>query len=175
DPGITSLRRQIDQTQRQKLIAQLLESARRRADQQEYPLALQKLQELLTLDPAYGPALALKSDIETRRSSQKIEDWFRLARQHMDQNAYSHARRALDNVLQIRPRDSRAMQLVAEVDRREQEFVRARQEKEALYSKAMDAWQNGDVSVALSSLERLVDLDRRSLDTAAPERSATFQ
>ena len=112
------------------MIAQLLESARTRAEEQEYPLALQKIQELLALDPANGPALALKSSIENRRSEQKIDDWFRLARQHMEQNAFSHARQALQNVLQLKPGDSRAAQMVTEVDRREQEFIRASREKE---------------------------------------------
>jgi len=175
DPGITSLRRQLDQAQRQKLIAQLLQSARTRAEEQEYPLALQKLQELLELDPTNGTALALKRSIEERRSSQKVEDWLRLARQHLEQHGFSHARQALQNVLDLNPTDTRALQLAAEVDRREQEFVRLRREKEDLYAKAQDAWQSGEVSAALSKLERLVEIDRGSPDTGAPERSATFQ
>ena len=175
DASVSALRRQIDQAQRQKMIAQLLESARRRVDEEEYPLALQKLHELLALDPSNGPALALKNDIENRRSARKIEDWFRLARQHLEQNAFGHARQALQNVLELKPRDTRALQLVSEVDRREQDFIRIRQEKEQLYAKAMEAWQGGDVSVALSKLERLVEIDRAAPDTAASDRSASFQ
>ncbi|MGO9256884.1 MAG: protein kinase domain-containing protein [Bryobacteraceae bacterium] len=176
DPGITALRRQLDQTQRQKMIAQLLDSARTRAEEQEYPLALQKIQELLALDPANGPALALKISIENRRSEQKIDDWFRLARQHMEQNAFSHARQALQDVLQLKPGESRAAQMVAEVDRREQEFVRASREKEELYAKALASWQSGEVSAALSKLEKLVAMDATSGETSGGrERSAAFQ
>ncbi len=176
DPGITALRRQLDQTQRQKVIGQLLESARTRAEEQEYPLALQKIQELLELDPANGPALALKSSIETRRSEQKIDDWFRLARQHLEQNAFNHAREALQNVLQLKPGETRAAQMVTEVDRREQEFVRASREKEELYAKALEAWKSGEVSAALSKLEKLVAMDSASGETSGGrERSATFQ
>jgi serine/threonine-protein kinase len=174
DSSISGLRRQLDQARRQKLISQLLESARTRAEQEEYPLALQKLQELLALDPANGPALALKNSIESRRSDRKMDEWMRLARQHLEQHAFAHARQALQNVLELKPSDARALQLLAEVDRREQEGNRVRQEKEALYAKAVDAWQSGEVSVALSKLERLVDIDRRSSGGDA-ERSATFQ
>ena len=160
------------------MIAQLLESARTRAEEQEYPLALQKIQELLALDPANGAALALKNSIENRRSEQKIEDWFRLARQHMEQSAFSHARQALQNVLQLKPGDSRARKLMTEVDRREQEFVRASQEKEELYAKALEAWQSGEVSAALSKLESLVSLERtparpRRPSAPPPSRAST--
>ncbi len=175
DEAIASLRRCINDSQRQRMIAQLLESARTRAEQQEYPLALQKLQELLAMDPAHGAALALQRSIENRRSEQKIEDWLRLAHQHKEQSAFSHARQAIQNVLELKPGDVRALKLMAEVDRREQEFVRSRQEQDKLYAKAMEAWQNGEVSAALSKLERLVTLGGQSNDTAAPERASTFQ
>lgn len=175
DEAMVSLRRCINDSQRQKMLTQLLESANTRAEQQEYPLALQKLQELLAIDPGHGAALALKASIENKRSEQKIEDWFRLAHQHMEQNAYNHARQAIQNVLELKPRETRALKLMAEVDRREQEFVRVRQEQDHLYADAMAAWQGGDVSAALSKLERLVTLDRQSNDRAVPERSSTFQ
>jgi serine/threonine-protein kinase len=174
DPAIGLLRRQIDQSIRQKTILQLLESARTRFEQEEYPLALQKVQEILQLDPNNSAALALKSNIENKRSESKIDDWFRLARQHIENAAFGHARQALQNVLQLKPKEARALQLLSEVDRREQEYVRARQEKESLYNSSLEAWQNGEVSAALSKLERLIDLDRKVPDTAAPERSAAY-
>jgi serine/threonine-protein kinase len=174
DPAIGMLRRQIDQSIRQKTILQLLESARTRFEQEEYPLALQKVQEILQLDPNNAAALALKSNIENKRSESKIDDWYRLARQHIENAAFGHARQALQNVLQLKPKEARALQLLSEVDRREQEYVRARQEKESLYNSSLEAWQNGEVSAALSKLERLIDLDRKVPDTAAPERSAAY-
>jgi serine/threonine protein kinase len=173
DASIASLRRQIDQFQREKSIAQLLESARTRAEEEEFPLAFQKLQELLTLDPTNAPGLALKSSIEKRRSERKIEDWLRLAHQHLGQHAFELARQALKNVLQLNSLDSRALQLMGDIDRREQEFLRSRQEKEQLYNNAVEAWRSGEVSAALSKLERLVEMDQRSPDTG--ERSAAFQ
>ena len=51
DPEMSLLRIQIDQAIRQKSIRQLLESARTRLEEDEFPLALQKIQEVLEIDP----------------------------------------------------------------------------------------------------------------------------
>jgi len=175
DAAIPFLRSQIEKGKRQKTIAQLLDSARTRVEEEEYLLALQKVQEVLQLEPSNPSALSLKNTIENRRSEQKINEWFRLARQHLDNYAFSHARSAMQNVLQITPKDTRAQQMIAEVDRREEEYLRIRAEKEQLYQSAMNAWQGGDVSVAMTKLERLVELDRKAPDTSAPERGVSMQ
>ena len=61
--------------------------------------------------------------------------------------------------------------MLSEVGRLEQEHTRARREKEQLYQAALVADQRGDISSALSKLERVLDLDRRVPDAAAPERA----
>jgi len=175
ETSMTLLRRQLDQAVRQKTIGQLLDSARNCMDEEEYLLALQKIQEILQLDPTNGNALTLKSTIETRRSEAKVEEWVKLARQHLENNAFSHARDALQSLLQLRPKDTTALQMLAEVDRREEQYVKARKQKEDLYKQALDAWQNGEMSSALTKLERLVDLDKRVPDTSAPERGISYQ
>ncbi len=175
DPAILTLRRQINQTIRRKTILQLLQNARTRFEEQEYPLALQKIQEVLQLDPNSAEALRLKSDIENRRTVEKIDDWFRLARQHIDNYAFGHAREALKNVLQLRPSDTQALQLLSEVGRREQEYLKGRQEKQSLYQQALEIWQNGEVSAALSKLEQVLELDRRAPDLSAPEGGTLYQ
>jgi len=175
DPTIMTLRRQVDQAIRQKRVQQLLESARTRLEEEEYPLALQKVQEVLDLDPENAAALALKTTVENKRATGKIEDWFRLARQHLDNHAYGHARQALQNVLQLKPNDTRARQLLAQVDRLEEDYLRARQEKEQLYQAAMAAWRSGEISSALHKLERMMDLDRRAPDSSDAERTTTYQ
>src|SRR5882724_1315779 len=172
---MTLLRRQLDQAVRQKTIGQLLESARNCMEEEEYLLALQKIQEILQLDPTNGAALTLKSGIETRRSEAKVDEWQKLARQHLENNAFTHARDALQNLLQLRPKDTAALQMLSEVDRREDQYVKARKEKEELYKQALEAWQSGEMSSALTKLERLVDLDRRVPDTAAPDRGISYQ
>jgi eukaryotic-like serine/threonine-protein kinase len=175
DSSITSLRHQLDTTVRRRTITQLLDAAKARFEEEEDPLALQKLQEILEMEPDNVAALSMKSQIESRRSEKQIESWYRLARQHTDNHAYPHAREALQNVLQLRPKEARALQLIAEVDRQEQEYNKLRQEKAQIYRAAMDAWQKGDVSNALTKLAVVLELDRRAPDISSPEGSATYQ
>ncbi len=175
DTSIGSLRRQLDGAVRRKTLSQLLDAARARFEEEEDPLALQKLQEALQIEPDNATALALKSRIENRRSERQIDNWYRLARQHIDNHAYGHAREALQNVLQIRPNEARALQLLAEVDRQEQEYKKLRQEKEQIHRAAMEAWQKGDVSNALSKLGVVLELDRRAPDSINRESGASYQ
>ena len=175
DTSIGSLRRQLDGAVRRKTLSQLLDAARARFEEEEDPLALQKLQEALQIEPDNATALTLKSRIENRRSERQIDNWYRLARQHIDNHAYAHAREALQNVLQLRPQEARALQLLAEVDRQEQEYKKLRQEKEQLHRAAMDAWHKGDVSNALAKLGVVLDLDRRAPDSINRESGATYQ
>ena len=175
DSSITSLRHQLDTTVRRRTITQLMDAAKARFEEQEDPLALQKIQEILEMEPDDVSALSLKSKIESRRSEKQIENWYRLARQHTDNHSYPHAREALQNVLQLRPKEARALQLIAEVDRQEQEYNKLRQEKAQIHRAAMDAWQKGDVSSALSKLAVVLELDRRAPDISSPEGSATYQ
>jgi serine/threonine protein kinase len=175
DSSITNLRHQLDTTVRRRTLAQLLDAAKARFEEEEDPLALQKLQEVLEIEPDNSSALSLKNKIESRRSEKQIENWYRLARQHTDNHAYPHAREALQNVLQLRPKEARALQLIAEVDRQEQEYNKLRQEKAQIHRAAMDAWQRGDVSSALTKLAVVLELDRRAPDVSSPEGSATYQ
>jgi eukaryotic-like serine/threonine-protein kinase len=175
DADIQSLRRQLDNAVRRKTLAQLLDAARARFEEEEDPLALQKLHEALQIEPDNAPALALKSKIENRRSEKQIENWYRLAKQHVDNHAYPHAREALHNVLQLRPKEARALQLLAEVDRQEQEYKKLRQDKEQVHKAAMDAWQKGDVSSALAKLGVVLELDRKAPDSVNRESGARYQ
>ncbi|MFZ0293912.1 MAG: protein kinase, partial [Candidatus Sulfotelmatobacter sp.] len=175
DTSIGSLRRQLDGAVRRKTLTQLLDAARARFEEEEDPLALQKLHEALQIEPDNATALALKSKIENRRSERQIDNWYRLARQHIDNHAYGHAREALQNVLQLRPKEARALQLLAEVDRQEQEYKKLRQEKEQIHRAAMEAWQKGDVSNALSKLGVVLELDRRAPDSINRESGANYQ
>ena len=175
DHDMTVLRLKVDQALRQKRIQQLLESARTRLEGQEYPLALQKVQEALELDATHTGALSLKSEIEEERSAGKIEDWLSLARQHLTNHAYGHAREALKNALQLKPKDSRVGQLLNDVDWQEQEYQRVHVEKHQLYQAAVEAYSRGEVSAALSKLQHVLELDQRAPDTSAPERAASYQ
>ena len=175
DAEIGTLRRQLDGAVRRKTLAQLLDAAGARFDQEEDPLALQKLQEALEIEPDNATALALRSKIESRRSNRQIESWYRLARQHIENHAYPHAREALENVLQLLPKEARALQLLAEVDRHEREYNKVRQEKERVHRAAVDAWQKGDVSSALAKLGVVLELDRKAPDSVNRESGARYQ
>lgn len=172
---IGALRQQLDHAVRRKTLAQLLDAARARFEEEEDPLALQKLQEALQIEPDNATALTLKSKIENRRSERQIENWYRLAKQHIDNHAYAHAREALQNVLQLRPKEARTLQLLTEVDREEQEYNKLRVEKEQVHRAAMDAWQKGDVSSALAKLGVVLELDRRAPDSLNRESGARYQ
>src|SRR5579863_4056510 len=175
DAQLSLLRTQIDQVVRQKTIAQLLESARARFEEDEDPLALQKLQEILQLDPNNVAALGLKSKIENRRSERQVEKWLRLAHQHLDNHAYGPARDALQNVMQLRPNEPRARRLLGDIESEEKEYLELRQKKAQSYQAALNAWKNGEVSEALTQMGMVLELDSQAPDTSSPETSATYQ
>ena len=175
DPSIRELRGRIDEAIRKRSVGQLMETARIRFEEAEYSLALQKVQDVLQLDSTHPEALTLKGKIEFKRREDEVEEWFRRAAQNVEKCAFAQAREALQRVLQLRPGDSRAGQMLAETDAKERDFQRARLEKEQLYQAAVQAGQRGDITSALNKLDRVLDLDRRLPDTAAPDRAAAYQ
>ncbi len=173
DQEIHLLRGQVDQAVRQTRIRQMLESARRFFEAGEYPLSLRKIQEALELDPGDSGALALKNQVEKERREKKISEWLTLARQHIENQAFRQAREALDNVLQLKPSETEALGLISEIGRREQELSNVREEKSRLYQAAVQAWEKGEVTSAMSKLEHLVDLEK-DLPEADTGRSGTY-
>ena len=174
DQEIALLRCQVEQAVRQTHIRQMLASARRFFEASEFPLALRKIQEALELDPEDPDALSLKAQVEKERGARKISEWMALGRQHLDNQAFRQAREALENVVSLKPNDTEALGLLAEVGRREQEVSRVRDEKSRLYQAAMHAWEKGDVTAALSRLEVLIAMDR-DLTESDSGRSSTYQ
>ncbi|HEV8039911.1 MAG TPA: protein kinase [Bryobacteraceae bacterium] len=175
DPEIALLRLKIDQATRQKKIRQLLEAARTRVEQDEIPLALEKLQEILEIDPENADAHAMRGSIEKQRNERQIESWMNLARRHMERHDFTEARQALNEVFKIRQSDPSARELLRETDRREKDASRVQSEKEQLYGSALKAYNNGEISTALSKLERLLDLGRHTPDASVPDRDSVYQ
>jgi serine/threonine protein kinase len=175
DPEMSLLRIQIDQAVRQKSIRQLLESARTRLEEDEFPLALQKIQEVLTIDPDNPDAVSLRSAVEKQRSQRQTENWFRLVDQHIHNSSFVQAREGLGEILKLNPNDSKARELLVDLDLREKEVERTRNEKEQLYKSALNSYQHSDVSSALTKLERILELTRRSPDSTIPDRDAQYQ
>jgi serine/threonine protein kinase len=175
DPRITVLRMQIEMAVKQKKTRQLLESARARMEQDEIPLALDKLREVLELDPENRDALAMRETMEKQRSETQIAKWFDLAQTHLGNRDFSSARHAVQEVLAIRNGDARALDLLEKIESTEADAKRIRDQKEQLYGSALKAYQNGEIDTALSKLERLFSVARAHPIAAIPERDAVYQ
>ncbi|MGO9012060.1 MAG: protein kinase domain-containing protein [Bryobacteraceae bacterium] len=173
DPEVGLLRRQVDQAVRHTRIKQSLEGARRFLEAAEYPLALRKIQDALDLDPEDTDALSLKAQVERERREKKIEEWIQIAHQHLEHQAFGQARDALNNVLKMKPSDTVALALMAEVGRRERDASQVREDKARLYQAARQFWDKGDVTAALSKLEHLMKLDH-ALPDADAGRAGTY-
>jgi len=154
----------------------LLASAITREEEGEYPLSLQKAAggsnnwiaecggpqaQEQGRKPAYGKRTS------TTGSAWHASTWTTFA--------YDLARQDLQRVLQLRPKESRARQLLSEIDQREQEYLRMRQEKGATLPIRGDAYQNGEVTGALSKLERLLELDHRAPDVSGTAPGSAYQ
>ncbi len=175
DPEMSLLRIQLDNAIRQKSIRQLLDSARTRMEEGEFPLAQQKIQEVLQIDPDNADAAILRKSIEKQRSQQQTENWFRLVEQHVQNRSFTQARQGLEEILKLQPNDTRARELLVDVGRREQEAGRLRSEKEQLYQSAINCYNRGEVSSALTRLERILEMGQKSPDAAVPDRDAQYQ
>ncbi len=117
----------------------------------------------------------MRRRIEEQRNTQQISDWMRLARQHLQLQDFGEARQALKEVFKIRYDESEALQLLNEIDVQEKEAVKGRAEKEQLYGSALKAYQGGEISTALSKLEQILEVSRRTPGAAIPERDAVYQ
>ena len=160
DHEISLLRIQAEQAARAKTIHQLLESARTRMEEEEYPLALQKVQSVLALEPSNVDALALKGAIERQRSSTQTERWHQIARQHIDNKLFTKARQAIEEILKIEPSSESAKELLIEISRGEQQVTKLRHEKQELYDSALKSYRNGEISTALTKLERVIEIGK---------------
>jgi serine/threonine protein kinase len=175
DPDITVLRMQIDMSLKQKKIRQLLQSARARIEQDEIPLGLDKLRELIELDPDNSEALALRATTEKQRSEAQAGKWIELANTHLDNYDFSAARQSAQEALTSRPGDPRALVLLSRIDSIELEAKRVREQKEQLYNTAMKAYQNGEIDSAMSRLVRLFSVVRSRPAGSVPERDAIYE
>jgi serine/threonine-protein kinase len=174
DQDVAMLRSRLDQAVRQNRIQQLLQSARRFFEAFEYTLALRKIQDSIDLDPNNVDALSMKEQVEKERRERKIEEWIALGRQHLENNAFGQAKEALDNVIRLKPNDTEALNLLAEVGRRELEVSNAREGKARLYDAAKQAWEKGEITSALGAVEALIAMDRELPETET-ERIGTYQ
>ena len=162
DPEMSVLRVKTEQAARSRTIYQLIESARTRMEEQEYPLALQNVQRALDLDPANIDALAMRREIDRQRSARQIEKWFPIAQQHFNNKLFANSRQAIDEIQNVDPTNEQARDLLTAVNRSEHEIGMLHQERRQLYDAALQAYRNGAINSALNKLEKAIDLGKRA-------------
>ncbi len=167
DTAIRSLRQQVELAARTKRLDALLESARGRLAQEEFVLALEKAREALRLAPDDAGAAALEREILQRLEQHKIDAWLRTAREHIQHGSYSAAREVVDHVLRSHPADARALELLDECNRLEQEWLRACEQRERIFRDAERLYERGDLDSALRTLqEARIPVPSRTTATA---------
>ncbi len=161
EPEVAPLRAKIEGAIRSKTVHQLLESARARMEEEDYPLALEKVRNTLAVDAGNIDALALEREIQLRISSAGTEKWYQIARQHLDNKHFAKAREAVEEIIKLDSTQSRAKELKEQIRRGEQEQTKIRQEIHKVYESALRAYGNGEISTALTKLERVIELGKR--------------
>ncbi len=157
---LVPMRRDIDRQLRERNIGKLLGSAQRRMAEQEFNLALNKVQEVLSIDPANEEALRLKQQIDGSHVERQIAEWLLEANENIARADWEGARQAIAKVLNLRPGDAQAGSMLADVDRQSEEQRRIREEREPLYESAVSALERGEVDRALQHMERVIQMDR---------------
>jgi eukaryotic-like serine/threonine-protein kinase len=169
DAEMSLLRVKTEQAARARTIYQFIESARTRMEEQEYPLAMQNVQRVLDLDPGNIDALAMKAEVDRRRSFNQVEKWLQIAQQHFDNKLFAKARQAIEEIKKVDPSNKPAADMLAAINRGEGETNKLRQEKQQLYDAALKGYRAGEISSALSKLERVLDLGKRVPGHAATD------
>ena len=129
DSELSILRLQLDRDIRTATVRHLLDSARTRMHEDEYPLALQKIKDVLNLDPSNVDAAALRREIEQQRANTQIQDWFGRAAQHLGNEEYGQACLALEEILKVDDSNARARELHAAAKRTRQEIAERQKQK----------------------------------------------
>jgi serine/threonine protein kinase len=174
-PELESLSAGVKASVKSRTIGQLLESAHARVQDGEYRLALQRVHEVLQLEPRHEHALVLQHDIEARRAEADIADWLRVGQQHLDKLSFTHARQATQRVLEAKPGEERALHFLQQIERRESEVKRMRDHKRESYAAALEAEERNDLTSALNKLKDVLVLEQQAPDLDEPGRLASYQ
>lgn len=161
---ISEFRKELDQAVQRARTDRLITAANRCFADEEYTLALRKIQEVLEVDAANSAALNLKKRIENLLTEQKIAELLKIAADHLEHSAFTNARQAIQDALKLRPSDTRARQFLTEVDSRQKEVLRQRQDQERLFQSAQAAFFAGKIELAIENLDQLERLTAQSSD-----------
>jgi serine/threonine protein kinase/outer membrane protein assembly factor BamD (BamD/ComL family) len=155
DPEIGRIHSELDEAIRKDRADRLIEAARRYFASEEFTLALRKVQEILQIDAGNQTALELKKKIENVLTEQRVSDLLKTALECIERSAFTSARQAVQDVLKLRPNDPRARQLLNQIDSKQKELLKHRQDQERLFQAAHSAWLAGKIKPALANLEEL--------------------
>ena len=159
--GVGLLREQAETALRNRDVQLLLNNARVRLKEEEFPLALQKLQSALELDPQNAEALAMKSEIDNRLHEKQLDNLFRVAREYLDQQLFAQARVAVEEILEINASNTSARNLLVRIEQAKQDFERTVAKHDALYDAALLSYDRGELNNAQGQVEQLFDSLRR--------------
>ena len=174
DPALRPLRNQIDQALRRQRLGELIERARLGLAEEELAVALRNVEEALKIDPTHEEAIKLRGDIQAEVARVEVDEWLRAAENAIDGYAFGTARQLLRRVLDLRPQQARATELLEVVEARELAFRAARQEKDDLYRAARESWENAEFATAAARLERVLELESNAPDSSNPESTANY-
>jgi serine/threonine-protein kinase len=161
-PEVEGLRRELTEAVRKRQAEVQLSTARRYFDEEEYVLALRRVSEILESNGSNQPALALKKQIEERLNNLQVADSLKRAAAHLDNGAFTEARRLIDDSLELQPGNEEAQRLLKEADQRALDWPRQRQEQEGLFQSAQSAYFEGRFDTSLRTLEELAELTKKS-------------
>lgn len=168
-PSVTALRRRLDAEKKRSGVERLLGEARHRLRESEYSLALEKVEEALRLDPDHAAAHALRTEIETKRDERLIEQWFQFAERSRERREYDRAQESVARILRLRPENARAQRLLSELKLDEADYRNQCEERDRFYRGGMNAWREGDLTIARNRLERAKQMDPDAESTEIAE------
>ncbi len=175
DSSIGTLRERLDRSVRQKTIAQLLESARARYEEEEDPLALQKLQEVLQFEPDNAAALSLKSKIESRRSERQIETGIAWPISTSRTTPTPMPGKRCTTFFSSDPRGRVRSSCFPTLNVRSRNTTRSVRKKRACTGRPSMPGKRGDVSAALSKLGVVLELDRQAAIPRTPSSAQAIK
>ena len=165
DPSIRMLRDRLSRALQRKELHELFEKARLYLREEEYGLALRKIQDALQFNADDTEALVLKAEIERKRDEKKTARYLQQGRRHLAIREFTQARQIVQKALALNPTDTTARDLAANIDDEERQLVQARDEKARLRAAAMEAWRKGELAAAVGGLERLIALEEKQPGT----------
>ena len=173
--GVKLLREQAETALRSRKLQQLLENAHTRFREEEFYLALERLQNTLEIDPQNTEVLGLKSEIEGKLQQKQLENSFQLAQQYLDQQLFSQARNTAEEILENNASDTRARNLLMRIEQAKQELDMAVHEQNRLYKAALLACDRGEIKSAKDLIEQLFELLRRKPVSAGSQQAAKYK